>query len=67
MVTHFSQLSLLNGYLIIQKPNELNQRHRAQININSDKTSHNDLGLFSFQTIITLINLITMVDHQQTM
>jgi hypothetical protein len=32
-----SQLSLLDGYLIIQKYNEPNHRDRGQININSDK------------------------------
>jgi hypothetical protein len=31
------QLSPLDGYLIIQKYNELNHCDRAQININSDK------------------------------
>jgi hypothetical protein len=32
-----SQLSLLDGYLIIRKYNELDNRDRAQININSNK------------------------------
>jgi hypothetical protein len=37
VAARFTQPSLLDGYFIIRKYNELSHRERAQMNINSDK------------------------------
>ena len=46
-------LSLLDGYFIIRKYNELNHHDRAQININSDKNIKQRF-MCSFHTIVYL-------------